>query len=343
MRNDNRRLASGWTSAVSIGAPGQNEAPDVAILLHGGEVLGDTKGYVAAGAVVATLGLGGCVGDIGGGGSEAPPGEVAAGLCGADVPFVRRLTLDEYVATVDAVLDVDIDAAARGALPADLRADGFSNTANALIVTLDHVEAYASLAEAIAGAVDLEAIGANFGACSSLEDACAEGLVVDLATALFRHPPSDEEVAALLPLFDDVRTEGDDFSVAVGLVLETLLQSPRFLYRIERERGEGVVALDGRELASRLSYLVWGAPPDVKLVAAGASLRDDATLASEIDRMLDDPRARATAARFLVDWLDLHRLDNLQRDPDLFPDWDPALGVDMKAETVAFFLHLALD
>lgn len=283
---------------------------------------------------------GACVGDIGGG--DEPADEVGQRFCGADVPFVRRLTLDEYAATVEALLEVDLRDQAAEALPADLYADGFSNTANALIVTLDHVESYAALAEFVATEVDLEALADDHG-CTSFGDDCERELTTHLATELFRHPPEAEEVDALLHLFEDVQTEGDDFTVAVGLVLEALLQSPRFLYRIEKERGEGSVALDGYEIASRLSYYVWGSPPDEDLLAAAKGLHEDAAIEAQVDRMLDDPRARDNAQRFLVDWLDLHRLDNLQRDEALFPDWDPALGVDMKAETVQFFTHLALE
>lgn len=293
-------------------------------------------------ALVAAVAIAGsaCVGDIGG---PAPVDTANQGLCGDDAPFVRRLTLDAYAATIDAVLGVDIRDRAAAALPTDLRADGFSNTANALIVTLDHVESYAALAEVVANEVNLAALAQTHGGCDTFTADCERRVTTSLATALFRHPPDAEEVDALLPLFEDVRTEGDEFSVAVGLVLEALLQSPRFLYRIEKERGEGSVALDGFEVASRLSYFLWGAPPDEPLLAAADQLHDDVAIEAQVDRMLDDPRARANAQRFLIDWLDLHRLDNLQRDAALFPDWDPSLGLDMKAETVAFFTHLALD
>lgn len=293
-------------------------------------------------ALVLMVALAGsaCVGDIGGG---SPTDTVEQEFCGDDAPFVRRLTLDEYAATIEAVLDVDIRDRAVSALPTDLRADGFSNTANALIVTLDHVEAYAALAEVVSTEVNLGALAQKHAGCEDFAPECERKLVTNLATALFRHPPEPEEVDALSHLFEDVRTEGDDFTVAVGLVLEALLQSPRFLYRIEKERGEGSVALDGYEIASRLSYFLWGAPPDETLLDAVAGLHEDAAIEAQVDRMLEDPRARENAQRFLIDWLDLHRLDNLQRDPSLFPEWDPALGVDMKAETVQFFTHLALD
>ncbi|MEQ9320613.1 MAG: DUF1592 domain-containing protein [Polyangiaceae bacterium] len=297
--------------------------------------------------LVAPLGLAlfaGCLGNNGDS-KDGDPGQNQDALC-ADTPFVRRLTVPEYVATVKAVLDVDLAAEAVDQLPADLRADGFTNTAGSLIVTLDHVEVYDELAAlTVERITDLPGLIDEHTSCTEMTSACQEELGDSFGKLLYRGPIAAEERALLLDIFDDVAAEGEGFDVAVTLVLRAMLQSPRFLYRMEQEAGDGTRELGGYELANRLSYLLWGAPPDDALYAAAASeaLTSDDVIEAQVRRMLKDERARLTARRYLVDWLHLDRLDNLQRDPAQFPDWNEQLGRDMKDETVAFFEHLVWD
>ena len=99
------------------------------------------------------------------------------------------------------------------------------------------------------------------------------------------------------------------------------------------------------ELASRLSYIVWGGPPDEELLrAAGAGeLSDRAKLAAQVKRMLADPRAVDRSLRFAYEWLDLGRLDNLRPNESRYPTWDPQLAMDMREETLAYFKHVVWD
>src|SRR5690606_23860027 len=97
--------------------------------------------------------------------------------------------------------------------------------------------------------------------------------------------------------------------------------------------------VSGTELASRLSYLAWGGPPDEALLRAaeaGELAREDG-LAKEAGRLLAHPRAEEQSLPFAREWLDLDRLDTLRPDPKKFPDWSPALAADLKEETLAFF------
>ncbi len=93
------------------------------------------------------------------------------------------------------------------------------------------------------------------------------------------------------------------------------------------------------ELASRMSYLLWGAPPDEELYRAAERnrLASDEEIAGQARRMLADERAVEQSLRFAHDWLDLGRLDHLNPDKTRFLRWNPALGADMRAETLAFF------
>src|SRR6185503_11205869 len=105
-----------------------------------------------------------------------------------------------------------------------------------------------------------------------------------------------------------------DFASGIQMVIETALQSPAFLYRVEfgtpAAAGESVVRLNAWETASRLSYLLWGSMPDEPLFAAAAAdqLSTPEQIATQARRLLDDPRAREAVANFHQQWLDYDRI-----------------------------------
>ncbi len=303
--------------------------------------------------IVAAAAAAGCVGEIAsndsdpaGGPGAKGPGKVSVSLC-ADVPFSRRLTQEEYVASVQAVLGVDISSEAKAALPTDLRADGFSNTATALIVTDGHIEAYESLATtAVDKMGDFSGFVASHASCTDFSATCQSEFINSLGASVLRSPVTAQESASLEPLFGVAKDEGETFEAGARLVTLALLQFPRFIYRVENETGDGKARkVSGIELASRLSFLLWGAPPDSNLIAAaeGGKLDTDAGIATEVRRMLGEPSARLRAARFVSDWLNLGRLSGLTRDSSKFPDWNPALGDAMEQETQRFFEQIAFE
>src|SRR5690606_31604776 len=103
------------------------------------------------------------------------------------------------------------------------------------------------------------------------------------------------------------------FESGARLVLEAMLQSPHFLYRIEGRgaREGGVVRLDAYELASRLSYALWDSMPDAALLARAAdgSVLEPEVLKAEARRMLDDRRAEAVVQRFHAALFESERKD----------------------------------
>ncbi|MBW3599962.1 MAG: DUF1592 domain-containing protein, partial [Planctomycetes bacterium] len=268
----------------------------------------------------------------------------AAAAAGARETWVRRLTVPEYNETVRGAVGVDIEQDARRLLPPDLRADGFSNTAYNLQVDLRHVEAYTELAEIVVGRMDVVAFASQFHKRRQLDGDAIRELVAGMGAWVLRGPLDDREIASFAELSQEVAEEGGDYREAVSYILQAMLQSPRFLYRMERQREPGE-RVGGYELASRLSYIVWGAPPDRELLrAAGASELDDPRRVEEqVKRMLQDPRAIETSSRFIAEWLNLGRLANLRPDPKRFPNWSEALAGDMREETLAFFQRVAWE
>lgn len=261
--------------------------------------------------------------------------------------WVRRLTAPEYIATIRATVDVDIEAEAQDSLPPDLRADGFSNTAYNLTVDLEHIEAYSHLAATVARRLDVAAFAAQFSKKRSIsDDKATRNLIAKMGKWLLRGTLDEREITVYAGVATTTAAAGGDFEDAVRAIVEAMLQSPRFIYRIEDQRGDGTAwPLNDYELASRISYIVWGAPPDKKLYRAAESgvLQDREQLRNQVVRMLKDPRARARSAQFVIEWLDLNRLDSLRPNPTRFPEWDPQLAQDMQSETLAFFEELAWE
>lgn len=254
--------------------------------------------------------------------------------------YVQRLTVPEYVSTVRSILGVDVAKEAAEILPPDKRADGFKNTAYNLNVDLGHVEAYARLARLIVSRMDAAAFAEKQSGARSLDDAELERLIVGMGGALLRSPVEEDELALYKNLASVVEGAGGGFEEVASYLLESMLQSPRFLYRVENQRGDGTSWPVGEfELASRLSYILWGAPPDAELRAdaAAGKLHDPRVFDEHVRRMLADPRAVGRSEQFLAEWLNLDRLSNLQPNPEKFPNWNPELAADMRTETLAFF------
>lgn len=258
---------------------------------------------------------------------------------GGSERFVQRLTVDEYIETVRHTLGVDIAQEARERLPKDLRADGFSNTSYNLNVDLKHVNAYAQLADSIVRKMDVEQFVSRFSKRRRFTDDDMGEVIEKLGYHVLRGPLDDREVIGFRGITTAVAGAGGTFEEAISLVLQAMIQSPRFIYRIENQPASGTAAPVGQyELANRLSYILWGGPPDEALMQAAANRElhgDD--LLQHAERMLQHPRARQQSQRFASDWLNLNRLNNLQPNAKRFPTWNAKLADDMKAETLAYF------
>lgn len=261
--------------------------------------------------------------------------------------WVQRLTVPEYIETVRSAVGVDIEKEARALLPPDLRADGFSNTAYNLNVDLKHVNAYSQLAEKIVSKMNVLEFASRFSKSKKLStDDTMRQFVESMGAWLFRGPLDEREERTYSGIATTVASAGGDYEEAVSFIIEAMLQSPRFIYRIESQRGDGSQwPVDGYELASRMSYIIWGGPPDQKLLDAAnaGDLYDLENVEKHIQRMLEDPRAVEHSTMFISEWLNLGQLADLNPDAKRFPNWEAALAVDMREETLAFFKDVVWD
>ena len=254
--------------------------------------------------------------------------------------LARRLTADEYISTVRSTFDVDISEEARKQLPADLRADGFSNTSYNLNVDLEHIQAYSRLASQIVEKIDIKSFSKRFTNNQSFTDKSMANFLQSMGHWVLRGPLDNDELVIYRGITTSAVAGGTSYYNSVKLVLEAMLQSPRFIYRIESQNSGEIVTDD--ELAVRLSYLVWGSSPDIQLheKAKQRNLNKPEIIKEQISRMLKDPKAVDQSIQFLRQWLNLNQLSNLRPDKKHFPTWKPQLAEDMKSETINFFKEL---
>jgi hypothetical protein len=174
------------------------------------------------------------------------------------------------------------------------------------------------------------------------EIACARKIVTNLTSQAYRRAASNEDVESLMQFYAEGRT-GKDFEAGIRSVVQALLASPHFLFRLEEmpagvKPGQNYRVTD-LDLASRLSYFIWGTIPDAELlkVASNNTLHTTAVLDKQVRRMLSDPKGEAMSTRFASQWLRLQDVEKIHPDALLFPSFDNGLAESYKHETELLF------
>ncbi len=181
------------------------------------------------------------------------------------------------------------------------------------------------------------------------EAPCAKQIAQNLAKRAYRRPVTDADVARLIPFYEAGRKEGGNFDQGVQRLVSAVLVSPDFLYRAirgpEGTKPNTEFVLTDLELASRLSFFLWNAPPDDELLnlAIGNGLNKPAVLDAQVKRMLRDPRASSLASSFAMKWLSLDDLDTVTPDPNLFGQFNDALRQDFSREVESFISSILLE
>jgi hypothetical protein len=273
----------------------------------------------------------------------------------------RRLTNFEYDNTVRDLLGSKLAPAEKFVAE---EAEGFDNVASALGMTPSQFEGYFNAAEALASELFADAARSKaFLPCTPSGDdggPCLARWLDDFASRAYRRPLMADEKQSLQAAYGRARALGEDALGSVQHVLMSLLAGPGFLYRSELALGDGTEtrALDGYELASRLSYFVWATMPDAELFARAAdgTLVKDDVLKAQLTRMLADPRSASLLDNFAAQWLGWRELAQHKVLADAYPKFNDALRASMLAEARAFvsefmfgerkldgFLHASLN
>jgi hypothetical protein len=252
------------------------------------------------------------------------PARPSADQCAAEVQpgraGARLLTRLQYDNTVRDLVGDESNPAT--AFPRENTFLGFGNNIDAHTASLVLVEQQVQAAERIAAAFVAKGLDDALPcAAGDRSEACAAAFIGEFASRAFRRPVSDAERQPLLEIFTQANASWG-FEKGIELVVASVLQSPQLLYRVETESGtrvsDKVVALDGYQVATRLSYFLWNTMPDEELMALAANdgLREPSTIQEQAWRMVEDPRARGTIQDFNEQWLGLSRFAEIVREAD---------------------------
>ncbi|MES1173115.1 MAG: DUF1592 domain-containing protein [Myxococcales bacterium] len=257
----------------------------------------------------------------------------------------RRLTRAEYNATVSVLLGDTTSPATN--LPPELIGNLFSNDSAQQPVSADLVSGYNNIAADIATRATTGAQLATLAPCAAsatsaaTQDSCAQTFIQSFGSKAYRRPLAADEAADLLTLEKAV-TAGGTFTSGLAAVIEAVLQSPDFLYRIEQGVPDPANAAQripsGDEMATRLSFLFWGVGPDdaLRTAAASGELLTPAGVLKNAQRLLADDRSHAVVKYFFDSLFPITTLTDQARDATLYPKFSPQIGSYMRQETETF-------
>ena len=162
----------------------------------------------------------------------------------------------------------------------------------------------------------------------------------------WRGPTTAQQCQRLLETASEAALDPTSAESLLRAAVVAAIASPRFILRLEIDPPESQPGttrdLSGHELATRLSYFLWGTTPDPKLLEAArrGELEDSEGLLIHTRRLLDDPRSRSVATNFATQWLRIRDLGDLRPDTKIFAKFDRKLLESMRLETVEFFDHI---
>jgi hypothetical protein len=159
----------------------------------------------------------------------------------------------------------------------------------------------------------------------------------------FKRPVENKELTPFMELFDEKLASTNDFWTAAGFALKAVLISPDFLY-INDLRDNTSSELTSEELATRLSYFLWGSLPDDSLLKSGKKgvLNDERIIALQTERLLRDPKSEQFTKRFLFQWLELDNMKELPPSADKYKRAYYQSGIQFRVnlETEMFFDYI---
>lgn len=264
--------------------------------------------------------------------SPAELSRAASKKPGITPAFMRRLTHSQYNNTVRDLLGDQTSPANQ--FPQEDFVNGFKNQVEAQSIPALLAESYSAAAEKLARNAFRGGDSNGLIPCKprSAEDVdCRSRFINGFGLKAFRRPLAKAEAARYLNLFAGELKRSGQFLSAAQLLVEAMLQSPAFLFRVEGADP----ALRQYETAGRLSYVLWDSMPDEQLFQAAAAgrLGTPAEIEKAARRLLADRRAGDSINEFVSQWLRFDRVLNTVKDRRLFPLFTPELAASMTEET----------
>lgn len=277
-----------------------------------------------------------------------PPAETCTGSRLGPNP-ARLLTGTEYNHTVRDLLGDTTAPGSKFLSPGKVY--GYDNNAYAWSISQTMAQDYLDASESLAATAIVQP---GFLPCDPVADeaGCLALFIDKFGKRAYRRPLDAEEKQILTDVYSAVRADAS-FTVndALEAVVETMLQSPQFLYRVD-EGIEGttadpnVVKLSQYEVASRLSYFLWATMPDDTLFAAADAGELDTVdqIEEQARRMIADPRAKEGFQNFYRQWLRFDKVLNIvSKDPAMFPDFTPEIVNYMTEEMARYMDHVVWE
>ena len=260
---------------------------------------------------------------------------------------LRRLNRAEYSASVRDLLDIHFDAGE--ALPFDgSGGEGFDNASETLFISPIHAEKYMDAARV--------AVEYAFADTRSLRrfliaepdektppEVAARRVIEAFLPRAFRRSVPESEILEYLALFNAAYEADPSFMFAIRLTLQAVLISPKFLFIAEEPNFDAKPhKVTDHELASRLSYFLWGSLPDDALLKAAneGNLSDSTILQEQFKRMLGTENSRKVrnfSQNFVEQWLGTRALGREFKPDKSIRGYDSELEGGMKYEPVFFF------
>ena len=220
------------------------------------------------------------------------------------------------------------------------------------VTTLPHLRSVAIVGPYEATGVSDNAMRAKIFSCRPARPAdeapCAERILTRLATEAYRRPATPADTAELMRFYKQGAAHGG-FESGIRDGLQAMLASLHFIFRVEEiptgAAPGSTYRINDVDLASRLSFFLWGTIPDRELIdlAAKSQLSRPEVFDRQVRRMLADARAESLGTRFAAQWLRLQDLDKVEPDALSFPYFDELLAEAMAHETTTFFSQLVRD
>ncbi len=277
-------------------------------------------------------------------GEQAPPVDPIVSSAVQPAPAaMRRLLARQYVNSVELMFG---DLAASAAKPPpDTELNGYQTIASSQLALNDELVAqYEQSSRAIAAAAlaDTDRRAALIGCDPETEGAssCYQRFVSRIGRLAFRRNLADEELEDLVAVAETANEQLGAFDRGIEYAIVALLQSPSFLFQIEigdPTGGKGAARkLNGFEMASRLSLFLLDRCPNAALLdaAAAGELDTEEGVRKHAGAMIKLPQARRAATAFFTEYLVLADIENMPKDPVLFPDYSPYVARSMQRETL---------
>ena len=226
------------------------------------------------------------------------------------------------------------------------RTGGLTNSASES--GLDNVDVTTLVKTFEAVAKEVMTKTARWKSCLAKKDTvCVKQLIALDGRKLWRRSPTSAEIAKLLKGFDTLKV--DSRESALSYVLERMLLSANFLFRSELGKPEpgkaGILRLTPHEVAAFLSYNLWQSAPDDALLKAAdeGKLGTPDLVRTQLQRMLQDPRAKRGLSSFFSDWLHIRDLLNQEKDASVFKGLTPQLRQDVVSSAIRFLEYVTWE